>query len=72
MVLCPALVRSAMSPLGEDPAAVADDALAAVWEGRFAVVPDEWRDAVVQRAQRLISGQPPTSPTVTAGTESPQ
>ena len=62
-VLCPALVRTAMSPVGADPADVADDALAAVEAGRFVVVPGEWRAAVVRRAQRLASGQPPVLPT---------
>jgi NADP-dependent 3-hydroxy acid dehydrogenase YdfG len=65
-VLCPALVRSAMSAVGEDPAAVADEALAAVRQGRFAVVPAGWHDAVVQGARRLVSGQPPTPPAVPA------
>jgi hypothetical protein len=61
-VLCPALVRTAMSPVGSDPADVADEALAAVEEGRFVVVPDEWRAAVVQRAERLATGQAPLPP----------
>jgi hypothetical protein len=61
-VLCPALVPTAMSPVGADPADVADEALAAVEAGRFVVVPGEWRDAVVQRAQRLITGQSPVLP----------
>jgi NADP-dependent 3-hydroxy acid dehydrogenase YdfG len=62
-MLCPALVRSAMSPTGVDPADVADEALHAVQEGRFAVVPAAWRAAVLQRAEHLVSGQPPTPPT---------
>jgi NADP-dependent 3-hydroxy acid dehydrogenase YdfG len=62
-MLCPALVRSAMSPTGVDPADVADEALHAVQEGRFAVVPEAWRAAVLQRAENLVSGQPPTPPT---------
>jgi NAD(P)-dependent dehydrogenase (short-subunit alcohol dehydrogenase family) len=61
-VLCPALVRTAMSPVGSDPADVADEALAAVDEGRFVVVPGEWRAAVVQRAERLAAGQAPLPP----------
>jgi NAD(P)-dependent dehydrogenase (short-subunit alcohol dehydrogenase family) len=61
-VLCPALVRTAMSPVGADPADVADEALAAVQTGRFVVVPGEWRAAVVQRAQLLMAGRPPALP----------
>jgi NAD(P)-dependent dehydrogenase (short-subunit alcohol dehydrogenase family) len=61
-VLCPALVRTAMSPAGADPADVADEALAAVQTGRFVVVPGEWRAAVVQRAQLLMAGRPPALP----------
>ena len=62
-MLCPALVRSAMSPTGVEPADVADEALHAVQEERFAVVPEAWRAAVLQRAENLVSGQPPTPPT---------
>ena len=61
-VLCPALVRTAMSPVGEDPADVAEEALSALEEGRFAVVPASWRAAVVDRGQRLVSGRPPVPP----------
>lgn len=62
-VLCPALVRTAMSPMGDDPADIAELALAAVHEGRFAVVPQEWRVAVRKRAEHLASGAPPVPPT---------
>jgi NAD(P)-dependent dehydrogenase (short-subunit alcohol dehydrogenase family) len=62
-VLCPALVRTAMSPVGDDPADVAERALRAVHERRFVVVPDGWRAAVVRRADDLTSGRPPTPPT---------
>lgn len=61
-LLCPALVRTAMSAVGEDPDDVADDALAAVQEGRFAVVPRAWHAAVVRRSDRLVSGELPTVP----------
>ena len=62
-VLCPALVRTAMSPTGVDPADVAADALVAVRDGRFVVgVPDEWSTAIVQRAERLVSGLPQVPP----------
>ena len=61
-LLCPALVRSAMSPVGEDPADVAALALAGVRSGRFLVVPGEWTSAVAQRSDRLISGALPEMP----------
>ena len=61
-LLCPALVRSGMSPVGEDPALVAQAALAACREGRFAVIPDEWHPAVLARATRLTDGTPPVLP----------
>ena len=61
-LLCPALVRSGMSPVGEDPAQVAQAALAACREGRFAVIPDEWHPAVLARATRLTDGTPPVLP----------
>jgi len=62
-LLCPALVRTAMSPTGADPADVAERALAGVREGRFLVVPAEWTDAIVERGERLVSGAEPTIPT---------
>lgn len=62
-LLCPALVRTAMSPVGADPADVAEQALDGVREGRFLVVPDEWTDAVVERSERLIAGSQPGMPT---------
>ena len=62
-VLCPALVRTAMSPVGDDPTDVADQALRAAAEGRFVVVPEPWHPAIRQRAERLVSGLPPTPPT---------
>jgi NAD(P)-dependent dehydrogenase (short-subunit alcohol dehydrogenase family) len=62
-LLCPALVRTAMSPTGADPADVAELALTAVREGRFLVVPDEWTGAIVERSERLIDGAEPRIPT---------
>lgn len=62
-LLCPALVRTAMSPTGADPADVAEQALTGVREGRFLVVPDEWTDAIIERSERLIDGAPPRIPT---------
>ena len=58
-LLCPALVRTGMSPIGEDPEAVAAAGLDACRQGRFAVVPDEWHAAVHERAAWLTrSGRP--------------
>ena len=61
-LLCPALVRSGMSPIGEDPDDVATAALRACREGRFAIIPDEWQAAVRERAARLAAGIPPALP----------
>lgn len=61
-LLCPALVRTGMSTVGEDPAAIADDALAAVGAGRFTVAPDAWSGAITRRTQRLVSGAQPETP----------
>lgn len=61
-LLCPALVRSGMSETGEDPDAVAAQVLAAAAEGRFLVVPPEWEQAVVARAERLVAGAAPAVP----------
>lgn len=61
-LLCPALVRSRMSPVGEDPEQVAAEALEACQQGRFAVIPHEWHAAVRERAEGLIAGVPPALP----------
>jgi NAD(P)-dependent dehydrogenase (short-subunit alcohol dehydrogenase family) len=61
-LLCPALVRSGMSPIGEDPETVAAVALDACRQGRFAVIPGEWHAAVQERATRLTAGAPPAVP----------
>ena len=61
-LLCPALVRSGMSPIGDDPDDVAAVALDACRQGRFAVIPDEWHAAVRERAARLTAGIPPALP----------
>ena len=64
-LLCPALVRSGMSPVGADPAEVATEALAAARAGRFLVVPDDWTGAIRQRVDVLLNGfqpQPPSAP----------
>lgn len=64
-VLCPALVRTGMSDVGDDPLDVAAEALQAVEDGRFAVVPDEWTPAIEQRSVCLTSGRQPELPTPT-------
>jgi NAD(P)-dependent dehydrogenase (short-subunit alcohol dehydrogenase family) len=61
-MICPALVRTGMSPAGIDPAVVAAAALRAVDDGVFAVVPAQWRAAVVAQAERIVSGNPPAPP----------
>lgn len=58
-VLCPALVRSGMSEVGDDPADVAARALDEITRGTFAVVPDAWSNAIVQRGHRIVSGRQP-------------
>lgn len=65
-MLCPALVRSGMSEHGADPMDVARDALAEMQEGRFAIVPDEWREAIRQRGEALAAGLAPTMPEPTS------
>lgn len=61
-LLCPALVRTAMSDHGEDPMLVAERALEAVGSGRFAVMDLEWSSAVQERAARFLTGDQPTLP----------
>lgn len=61
-VLCPALVRSGMSDVGDDPLDIADMALQGIAERRFIVMPHEWRNAVRQRCQQLASGHQPILP----------
>lgn len=61
-VLCPALVRSGMSETGEDPVVVAQQALHAVERGAFAVIPEQWTEAVLERGRRLAAGEPPELP----------
>ena len=61
-LVCPALVRTGMSEVGDDPGDVASAALAAVQDGRFLVMPEEWRDSVRARAGRMTAGEPPQAP----------
>lgn len=63
-MLCPALVRTGMSPEGEDPADIADAALTAIRAGRFAVVPDGWEGEIERRGRSLASGEQPSPPNV--------
>ena len=65
-MLCPALVRSGMSPDGDDPLDIADAALAGVDAGRFLVMPSEWTDALSDRATRLGGGHYPREPQIGA------
>jgi NAD(P)-dependent dehydrogenase (short-subunit alcohol dehydrogenase family) len=67
-MICPDLVRTGMSPEGVDPALVAGEALRAIDDGVFAVVPPQWRAAVVEQAERIVSGNRPAPPTPKAGT----
>ena len=62
-LLCPALVRTGMSEVGAEPQVIADEALDAVSRGVFAVVPEEWKQAVRERGARLSQGLPPSAPT---------
>ena len=57
-LLCPALVRSGMSPDGADPVDVAAEALEAARQGRFLVYPEEWASAIRSRTAQLLSGNP--------------
>ena len=57
-LLCPALVRSGMSPDGADPVDVAAEALRAARQGLFLVYPEEWASAIRSRTAQLLSGNP--------------
>jgi NADP-dependent 3-hydroxy acid dehydrogenase YdfG len=61
-VLCPDLVRTAISDQGADPRDIAIEALQAMEDGQFAVVPERWSGAVQSRASRLASGEQPGIP----------
>jgi NAD(P)-dependent dehydrogenase (short-subunit alcohol dehydrogenase family) len=60
-VLCPSLVKTGMSEIGDDPLDVADAALAATRRGEFVITPPDWHAAIVRRAERLVAGRQPTS-----------
>lgn len=61
-LLCPALVRTGMSEVGEDADEVAAAAIEAAEAGRFLVTPDEWHAAVTRRAEDLVHGARPRLP----------
>jgi NAD(P)-dependent dehydrogenase (short-subunit alcohol dehydrogenase family) len=61
-MICPALVATGMSNEGIPPSVVAEDALKAVDDGNFALVPHEWHRAVTAQAERIVSGRAPTPP----------
>ncbi|MEU5847208.1 SDR family oxidoreductase [Saccharopolyspora shandongensis] len=61
-MICPALVSTGMSPEGVEPGLVAHEALRAVDDGVFAVVPSEWQAAVVAQVEQIVSGHQPTPP----------
>jgi NAD(P)-dependent dehydrogenase (short-subunit alcohol dehydrogenase family) len=61
-LLCPALVRTGMSEVGDDPLDVADAALAGLSARRFVILPDEWRRSIAERGERLSTGVPPVVP----------
>ncbi|SDY40039.1 NADP-dependent 3-hydroxy acid dehydrogenase YdfG [Saccharopolyspora shandongensis] len=61
-MICPALVSTGMSPEGTEPGLVAHEALQAVDDGVFAVVPAEWQAAVVAQVEQIAAGHRPTPP----------
>lgn len=61
-MICPGWVATGMSTQGIDPACVAQQALQALDEGIFAVIPDEWKPALAAQCDQIISGQWPTPP----------
>jgi NADP-dependent 3-hydroxy acid dehydrogenase YdfG len=61
-MICPGLVRTGMSPEGIDPAHVASEALQAIDDGVFAVVPTQWQAAIVTQVEHIVSGHWPTPP----------
>lgn len=61
-MICPALVATGMSSAGVAPETVAAQALDAIDAGVFAVVPPEWRAAVLRQVDEVAFGRAPTPP----------
>lgn len=61
-VICPALVRTGISDVGEDPDVTAARALDGVDRGLFAVVAPGWGEAIRERTETLLSGAQPLIP----------
>jgi NAD(P)-dependent dehydrogenase (short-subunit alcohol dehydrogenase family) len=61
-MICPALVATGMSAHGIQPSLVADQALRAVDDGVFAIVPTEWQNAVVAQVEQVARGAQPVPP----------
>lgn len=61
-LVCPALVRTGMSDVGDDPDDIAAAALEAAEAGTFLVVPTEWTRAMTARTELLTSGRVPATP----------
>lgn len=63
-LLCPALVKTAMSDIGDSAEDVARLAIDAMDAHRFVVAPPEWSGAIVRRAEQMISEGRPNVPTM--------
>ncbi|GAA1189714.1 hypothetical protein GCM10009608_26780 [Pseudonocardia alaniniphila] len=61
-MVCPALVATGMSPEGVSPALVAEEALRTVEDGTFAILPEEWRETVVDQIRATVAGNQPAPP----------
>jgi NAD(P)-dependent dehydrogenase (short-subunit alcohol dehydrogenase family) len=61
-MVCPALVATGMSPEGVSPALVAEEALGTVEDGTFAILPEEWRETVIDQIRATVAGTQPTAP----------
>ncbi|WP_433289929.1 SDR family oxidoreductase [Pseudonocardia sp. CA-142604] len=61
-MVCPALVATGMSPEGVSPALVAEEALGTVEDGTFAILPEEWRETVVDQVRATVAGSQPAAP----------
>ncbi|MBW0117245.1 SDR family oxidoreductase [Pseudonocardia abyssalis] len=61
-MICPALVATGLSAEGVAASTVAEEALDAVDAGVFAVVPPQWRAAVIAQVGSVVAGRVPVSP----------